>query len=467
MFASRRMEPCSSLSEQDILHLFNDMTYMSGEKVHLRVKPFHHIKETHHSTSLSTSVRNDGQHWRKQTNQTPGVAEVNKGSIILTKICKDIINHFKICVIAGGYVSFVSGDTNSYNDIDFFIPVLNGPSSKTILTRTGQVTSYLKKCSCLTSNNLQTLIDTLRSKERAPIVENPTIFIEIIKIESTCDKSNINKYLLSSRFCPSLFPTDIYDPYYLSHIVTIWIDCKDANKCKLHQFKIQLIFVSSIYVTNNIYNFQAQHKKSVQNKAFTSFMNNKFGVYVVEFFDLWITKKFIFFDFACRQFILVEPFHIYASLKRKPLKEINLFFLFHLQEIGNIFDRHQNDILVQYAKKPMSGAPPEEYQWLQFIENPSEIQITPHFMVAPFTSDVILFQTEKAHLLKYSLRVKKYLKRIRIHRIADKREVFKLQKIVFIYILRNVNIYKIYEIYSSLSYTPLTAFLLYFTHNGG
>ena len=180
-----------------------------------------------------------------------------------------------------------------------------------------------------------------------------------------------------------------------------------------------------------------------------------FGVYVVEFFDLWICKKFIFYDYIYDHFILVEPVPIYANLQTKPLKELDLYFLHHLQSLTNIYDRHQRALMQLYnitvICKPNSNIPSQEYKWIELAyKDMKYIHFKPNFIIAPFTSNLILFRNDnKNALMKYSLRIGKYIKRTQIDVIANKRNVFKLQKLVYIFILKHVNIYKLFEIYLS------------------
>lgn len=454
------MEEKPYVSNEEILHLINDMNFITGKKIDLLAKayskPISKFKpyKPYRSTILQPgSFCETGTSKCEKTPEAPQSAEVFNSSLVLTKICKLIMNHFKICTIAGGYPAFMAGDTNDYNDIDFFIPVINGPAIKTLVTRSGQVQTIERKCSCLTFHGIKSLLDKIRSKEGKPLTLHPTSFLKVVKVCSSCDKTNKNKYLLNWNFSPIEFPDYIYDPYYISHIITIFIECLDESKGKLQEFTFQLIFVSSIFITNKIYDFQSKHKNFPANKQFRSFVNNMYGTYVVEFFDLWICKKFIYYDLVSEQFILVEPVHIYETLQEKPLKEMNLYFLYHLQNLTKIYIRHQISLMrknnIKIICKPHSNIPSQEYDWIELTyPDRSHIHFRPNFMIAPLTSNMIFFRADQKATMKYSLRISKYIKRIQIDSIVNKRNVFKLQKIVFIYILKNVNIYNLYEIYS-------------------
>ena len=205
------MEKTSSVTTEEILHLLADMTWLCGQKVNLLAKPFQTP-----SQSLFSKYRaygdtlleaGGGQSAGSQLSQS---AEVFNSSLVLTKICKLVMKHFKICTIAGGYPSYLSKDTNEYNDIDFFIPVINEPTTKTLVTHGGRIDIVQKKCSCLTYNNIKSLIEKLRSKQSKPLTLHPLTYLKVGKVVSSCERDNTNKYILSSKFLSlSQFPHDI------------------------------------------------------------------------------------------------------------------------------------------------------------------------------------------------------------------------------------------------------------------
>lgn len=424
-------------NNEEIFHLLNDMNFMCGKKVSLLAKPY--------------SPKNIF----KKRKKNPQSAQVLNSSLVITQICKLILDHFKICTIAGGYAAFIAQDINTYNDIDFFIPVVNGPSTKTLVKQSGKVEIIKKKCSCLTYNNIKSLLAKLRSKESSPITLQPTTFLKVIKVESSCDK--VDNYLLSWKFSPGQFPDNTYDAYYICHIVTIYVEWRDEGNYTLQKFTFQLIFVTSIFITNKIHALQKKYTKIADNKLFMNFLNSIYGTYIVEFFDLWVCQKYIFYDFFYEQFILVEPIHIYSHHTKKPLKDMDLIFLRRLQTLAKMYNAVQKDLMLLYnlkmTMKPNSNIPTQQYNWFEpTYTDITHIQFKPHYLIAPLISHMLLYRNESCHksaLYKYSLRLNKYISRLQIVNIECKTNVFKLQKIVFIYIIKNINIFKLYEIYDS------------------
>ena len=196
------MEKRSTLTSEEILQLLTDMSFMYGEKVSLLAKPFQPAPQSLfneyrvHGDTLEARPPRLAQSAAAQLSQS---AEAFNSSLVLTEICKVIMSHFKICTIAGGYPSYLAKDTNDYGDIDFFIPVINGPPTKTLVTQSGRVKIVQKKCSCLTYNNIKSLIEKLRSKQSNPLTF-PQSYLKVGKVESSCDRENTDKYILNWKF---------------------------------------------------------------------------------------------------------------------------------------------------------------------------------------------------------------------------------------------------------------------------
>ena len=184
----------------------------------------------------------------------------NKISPEIMECCTHVFNHFKVCCLAGGYSAFISKQTNTYGDIgkygtlyfifcnyvflylDFFIPVFNlsrWANNKKIENR---LNCMCKQHCCCNRSSISSLITKL--KKHLPQMKISTVSRKSVNYFShTCLFPGFN--LLK----PNSFYNGVYDPYFIAHITEVYFKSNIDDV----QFSIQLIFVSSIFISNTIY----------------------------------------------------------------------------------------------------------------------------------------------------------------------------------------------------------------------